>query len=164
MWSAVVPEMPKYLWLGKGYALNPTDMFLTMQAVRRGYAPDYGVSLQVGDYHNGPLSVYMSFGLPGSIAFLVFLIAIGRALYLNNKNGAAGAMTFNRFLLAFFVAKVLFFLSIFGSFHSDLATFTGIAGLTVALNRGVCRYPSLQPQRKKVEASESPLGFSPSPA
>jgi hypothetical protein len=163
LWAAVLPEAPKYVWLGKGYALNPTDMFLTLQAVRRGFAPDYGVSMQVGDYHNGPLSVFMTFGLPGSVVFLAFLIAMGRALYLNSRNGSPHLATINRFLFAFFIAKVVFFLSVFGSFHSDLPVLTGIAGLTVALNRGVCRYPSVQPQPRKASA-EPPFGYAPSPA
>jgi hypothetical protein len=43
----------------------------------------------------------------------------------------------NTFLLAHFVAKVLFYFLIYGSFHSDLAVFTGLIGLSIAINGGV---------------------------
>jgi hypothetical protein len=45
------------------------------------------------------------------------------------------------------ICKFIFFLAVFGSFHSDMATFTGLAGLSVAVNRGVCRRPLYAPRR-----------------
>jgi O-antigen ligase len=162
MWASLMPEVSKYLWLGKGYALNPTDMFLVSEAVRRGYLEDFSTALYVGDYHNGPLSVLIGFGIPGSLAFLFFLAAIGRALYLNNKYGSARAQVWNRFLLTFFISKVLMFFFVFGSFHGDLAAFSGLAGLSVALNGGVCRYPAVKP--RKVAETGPPLGLTPSAA
>ncbi|HMJ89455.1 MAG TPA: O-antigen ligase family protein [Candidatus Acidoferrum sp.] len=161
LWKAMLPELPKYIWLGKGYAIDPTAMYLTQQAYRYGFAPDYANSIVVGDYHSGPLSVYVSFGLPGVIAFLAFWAACVRALWLNYKYGRDETRVLNRFLLAMFIAKALLFVGIFGSLHSDLATFTGLIGVSVALNRGVCRRPAT---KSSVAATARPLGLQPSAA
>lgn len=161
MWKAMLPDLPKYLFVGKGYTLNPTDMFLTEQAFRSGLAPDYMASIVAGDYHNGPLSVYVPFGAPGVLAFLIFLVVAGRALWLNFKFGAEVCRTWNTFLLALFVSKVVMFVGVFGSLHSDLFMFTGILGLSVALNGGVCR----KPVRAVVPSnSAQPFGLQPSAA
>lgn len=156
MWQALAPELPNYKWLGKGYSLNPTEMFLVEQSVRRGLAPAYSSSLYNGDYHNGPLSVYVPFGIPGVLAFVAFIVAAFRALYFNYRYGNEQIRGFNRFLLAFFVAKLIFFLTIFGAFAADLATFIGLVGMSVAMNRGICRRPTLE----SVRASQpEPIGL-----
>src|SRR5207244_97177 len=36
MWSVLRPEVPKYLWIGKGFAINPIDMYLTEEGIKRG--------------------------------------------------------------------------------------------------------------------------------
>jgi hypothetical protein len=138
MWRSVLPDLPKYFWVGKGFAMNPTEMALTQESVRRGLAPDYQNSLVAGDYHNGPLSLYIPFGVPGVVTFVAFLIAALRALWRNYKYGDPRLLTINRFLLAAFVVRLIMFLVVFGSMRSDVATFTGLVGLSVALNRGIC--------------------------
>jgi hypothetical protein len=138
MWKAVLPEAPQYFWLGKGYKVTPLEIFLAQEAVRRNLAPDYESFIATGLYHNGPLSVYMPFGAPGSLAFLAFLAASMRVLYLNQKHGRQHCKTVNRFLFAFFITKAIFFLGFFGALAHDMATFAGIAGLSVAINGGVC--------------------------
>lgn len=156
MWQVLAPELPNYKWLGKGYSLNPTEMFLVEQSVKRGLAPAYATSLYNGDYHNGPLSVYVPFGIPGVLAFIAFIVAAFRALYLNYRYGNENVMRFNRFLFAFFVAKLIFFLTMFGAFASDLAVFVGLVGLSVAMNHGICRRPKLE----TVRASQpEPIGL-----
>lgn len=152
MWKAMLPELPKYLWVGKGYSLDPTEMYLTTLAVRKGYAETFEASRVVGDYHSGPLSVYVPFGLAGLLAFIAVLVAGVRALWLNLQHGNERLKTLNRFLLAMFVAKALLFIFIFGSLHSDMFTFAGILGLSVALNRGVCRQPVRERSTKRFNA------------
>jgi hypothetical protein len=147
MWRALIPQLPDYFWLGKGYAINPTDMYLADQAALRGRADSRQTVMLVGDYHNGPLSVYIPFGFFGSLAFLFFLITSIRALYLNTQHGVAELRSINRFLFAFFLGKAIFFFAVFGSIHSDLYQFTGIIGLSIALNRGVAKAPAVSATR-----------------
>jgi len=60
-----------------------------------------------------------------------------KALMANYRYGTAALKTINSLLLAVFVVKILHFLVIFGSLTLDLAWFTGILGVSVALNGGV---------------------------
>lgn len=142
MWRALIPQLPNYFWLGKGYAINPTDMYLSQQAMLRGRTDSRETVMLMGDYHSGPLSVYIPFGFFGSLAFLCFLATSIRALYLNAKYGVAELRTINRFLFAFFCGRTIFFFLVFGSIASDCYQFTGIIGLSVALNRGVAKAPA----------------------
>ncbi|HKQ37604.1 MAG TPA: O-antigen ligase family protein, partial [Verrucomicrobiae bacterium] len=156
MWSILLPEVPKYLILGKGYALNPADLYLTSQAELRGLAKNYEVASLAGSYHNGPLSVIIPFGIFGAIGFLWFLWAGIWALYRNYRYGDPGLQAANTFLLAYFLMRVIVFLFIFGGINSELFKFTGILGLSVAMNRGV---------RKPAEVTEPELvGVSAQPA
>ncbi len=141
IWMAVVPDLPKYLWMGKGYSMNPTEMALTEYSVRRGLAPDYESSLVVGDFHSGPLSLYVPFGLPGVVTFVAFLIAALRGLHKNYKYGPEELRTINGFLLAAMITRIFMFVFIFGSIRSDVYYFTSLIGLSVALNRGICSRP-----------------------
>ena len=88
----------------------------------------------VGNYHNGPLSILIPFGIYGAIAFVWFLIAGLRVLHRNWKFGSPALRNVNGLLLAAFAARALFFLCVFGSLHSDMAVFVGLLGLSVALN------------------------------
>lgn len=145
MWKAVLPEVPKYLLLGKGYTLSSGDLFMTqVQAGRTG-----GVSFEqaafAGDYHNGPLSVVMPFGLAGVLAFAWLVAAGARFLYTMYREGAPELRRINAFLLALFLARVLLFTFVFGSFYLDLFHFVGVLGFSVALNVAAKRHPASQP-------------------
>lgn len=93
----------------------------------------------VGDYHSGPLSVILPFGIFGSIAFVWLLLAAGRVIYQNYKFGDPAFHNINIFLFAYFVVKAIFFFIIFGSLHSDLPLFLGLLGLSISLNGGVVK-------------------------
>jgi hypothetical protein len=131
MWMDVVPEIPRYLILGKGYSFNAND-----QARARGNMESFEL---VGDYHSGPLSVILPFGIFGSIAFVWLLLAAGRVIYQNYKFGDPAFHNINIFLFAYFVVKAIFFFIIFGSLHSDLPLFLGLLGLSISLNGGVVK-------------------------
>jgi len=146
MWKALLPDLPKYFWVGKGFALNPTELYLTEMAVERRQISGYEGAIVTQDYHNGPLSVYVPFGVFGCLAFLAFLGASIRALYLNYRYGNGDLIVFNRFLFAYFCARTIFFFGAFGSLYSDLSVFTGTVGLGIALNKGICRKPIVSPQ------------------
>ena len=164
MWKHLIPQIPDYLMLGKGYAINGSD--LEMVKLSNSADPGYMGAELAGDYHNGPLSVIIPFGIFGAIGFIWFLIAGLRTLHHNYYYGNPAYRQINRFLFAYFIARAIFFFVIFGSFYSDMAIFTGIVGLSVSLNGGMAK-PALAPQphpvfnrfkfnpavRKPVEAS-----------
>jgi hypothetical protein len=87
-----------------------------------------------GDYHNGPLSLLIPFGIYGLVAFVWLAIAGMVYLYKNYQYGDPEIRTINAFLFACFTARVIFFFSVFGAISSDLCVFTGVLGLSVALN------------------------------
>src|ERR1051325_3109934 len=109
---------------------------LIQDTTTSGYGSSNELAMYAGDYHNGPLSVVIPFGLYGVVAFLWFLAAALRMLYNNFRFGDPALRQVNALLLALFVARVLFFFCIFGTFFGELFYFTGLAGLSVALNRG----------------------------
>lgn len=139
MWQTLLPEVPKYFLFGKGYAISETDLFLAQEAQKRGLAQDYEFAMIAGDYHSGPLSLLIPFGIFGTLGFIIFSFAAMRVLYKNYKYGAKSLHSVNALLFAAFVAKFIFFWLIFGFLPSDLPVFAGFVGLSVALNGGVKR-------------------------
>ena len=150
VWRAVVPLIPQYLILGKGYAINSADMEF-MQARNRyqsGSDPNEAVLLS-GDYHNGPLSVIIPLGIFGAIGFVWFLVAAYRVLVNNYRHGDPELRLLNTFLLSYFVARVIYFFTVFGSLHFELVIFTGLVAMSVSINGGV-RQAVIQPVEKPV--------------
>ena len=137
IWRVVVPDIPKYLWLGKGYALDPKDMYFSQLQISRRIDAAYEGSMVTGDYHNGPLSLIIPFGIWGVLAFGWFLVAAVRLLWRNYKYGDPEIVNINRFLFVAFVVQTVFFLTVFGAFYVDLAKFVGIVALSIAINHGV---------------------------
>ena len=132
MWKQVLPDVPRHLFLPTGWGIDSREFF-TAVGVGGGADPFAGVIL-VGNFHNGPLSVLIPFGLYGAIAFVWFLVAGLRVLHRNWKFGDPALRTVNTLLLASFAARVVWFFFFFGSLHSDMASFAGVLGLSVALN------------------------------
>src|SRR5205814_6773018 len=107
MWRHLVTQIPDYLIIGKGYSHNAADVAL-MRSVS-GVDADYEATEATGNYHNGPLSVILPFGIFGSIAFL-WLITAGWRVLLNNYHfGDPDCQRINTFLLAYFVGKIVLF-------------------------------------------------------
>ena len=146
IWRSTLPELPKYVWLGKGYAINPTELYLAQQAELRRRGVHGQGQLLTGDFHSGPLSLFVPFGSFGTLAFLAFLVSAIRALYLNYRYGSDELRLINRFLFAYFCSRVIFFFAAFGALAGDFSTFAGIVGLSVALNKGICRKPVTVPR------------------
>jgi hypothetical protein len=146
MWRVVRPEIPKYLLVGKGYAIDPTDLYLASEAVDLGVLPNYTVAITVGDYHNGPLSVLIPFGIWGALAFLWLLGAGIKVLYCNRRYGDSRLRLINDLLFGYFLTQCLFFFFIFGDLSSQLSLFLGMLGLSISLNGGVCRKPAVARQ------------------
>jgi hypothetical protein len=141
MWSIVWKDVPKYLAIGKGYSFDPTEMDLVKQAITLGALNTYEEALLAGNYHNGPLSVIIPFGVMGSVAFVWVLIAGFRVLYSNYRHGDERLGRINSTLLSFYLAQCISFFFIFGALNSQLYVFLGVCGLSVSLNGGVRRKP-----------------------
>jgi hypothetical protein len=160
IWESVIPQIPKYLWLGKGLGIDLQDLASYYQLGNQQVGGEVGGGLTAsGDYHNGPLSLIIQFGIWGVIAFFWFLGASVKVLWANYKYGDPDARHINTFLLAHFIAKIVIFFFVFGGFYSDVMTFTGIIGLSVSLNGGVAKKPA-PVARPKVEFNR----FRPLPA
>jgi hypothetical protein len=139
IWKFLLPQIPQYLFLGKGLTFDANDMAMNM-TIGAGVGSDPGGQLTLaGDYHNGPLSVIIPFGIWGAIAFLWFIVAAIRVLWANYKYGDPEMRKINSFLISYFIAKVLLFFFIFGGFVSDLATFIGLVGFSITVNGGVAK-------------------------
>lgn len=130
IWKTVLPDIPKYLLKGKGYSMDPRDLEIGMGP----RLASNSASVVGGEYHNGPLSVIIPFGIFGVLGFGWFLTAVLRLLYHNYQYGDPRLKQANTFLLTAFIAKTAFFCVVFGSLYTDFFVFTGLAGLSVSLN------------------------------
>ena len=133
MWQVLLPEVPKHLLMGKGYSIDRTAMYFSSDA---SHQEDGGFEWAVvaGDYHNGPLSLIIPFGIWGVIAFVWFLCASIRYLYQQHRAGDPDLQQINTLLLSFFLARLILWTIFVGGFFGDLYLFTGIIGLSVSLN------------------------------
>ncbi len=137
MWQHVLPQVPEHLILGKGYSFSAKD--LDMTRIRNPVQSGTEGAELASDYHSGPLSVIVPFGIPGAIAFLWFWWACLKVLRQNYLFGDPAFRRVNTFLLAYFIAKMASFTVIFGGLYSDLASFTGLVALSVSINGGMAR-------------------------
>jgi len=159
MWSVVVTDIPRYFWVGKGFSINPTDLYFTKEALRRGfYSPSEAARL-AGDYHNGPLSVIIPFGIWGVIGFVWFLTSVYWVLRHNHKYGHPELQTLNTFFLGFFIARVIFFVVFFGAATSDFWLFAALAGLNLSMNRGLASRSGVD-QTEAVVPTRAAIGSS----
>jgi hypothetical protein len=137
IWKTVFPEVPQYLLVGKGFAYNGTDYYLTSEAVRRGvYRTVDEATLISGSYHQGILTIIIPFAIWGLILFVWFCWASLKLLIWNYRYGKTSLRLTNTFLLSFFICRLIFYVVFYGQFDLDLFQFTGIVGLSVALNGG----------------------------
>ena len=147
IWRAAWPQVPNYLLLGKGYALREDDFaMMGVQGIDGGQFAG-GIASQIdatqeglaisSDYHNGPLSTLMPFGIWGGISILWLMAAGLRLLHLNHKYGDPELATVNAFLLVLFIFHIFNFFFIFGAYTGDVSDIAKYAGFSVALNWGV---------------------------
>lgn len=144
IWRDTWPKVPHYLLLGKGYALTAEDYEMMGQggglvngAAEKMDSSENSLAISM-DYHSGPLSTLMPLGLWGGIAFIWIILAGQRVMVRNFKYGDPACKMVNTYLLAAFLANLIGFLFVFGSFSNGLAGFTELIGLSIALNWGMC--------------------------
>lgn len=134
MWRLLWTQVPEYLWLGKGYSLDPMDLYFSQESLRRGFIQNYETAMIAGDFHSGPLSLLISFGVPGTVAFMAFVFVGWRVVRGNYHTGPPDLRRINTFIYAYFLCRVSFFFLVFGDFAIDLFHLTGLVGASVALN------------------------------
>ncbi len=157
IWEVVIPQIPKYLWLGKGYSIDPADLNIAGFGALRGNTAERAIL--AGDYHNGPLSVMIPLGFWGAAGLLCFWITTLRYMYRHYRNGDPALKAVNTLLLSLFLARILFFVGFFGCFYMDLFYFTGLAGLSVSINGGRDPFPQAEavPDQSFDRAEWTPL-------
>jgi len=155
MWRLLWQQVPQYLWVGKGFALDPTDLYFVQESLRRGFIQSYEGAMISGEFHSGPLSLLINFGLPGTVTFIAFLGAGWHVVRRNHRHSPPELLAINRFVHAFYLCRVCFFFGVYGDVGLDLAYFTGLVGVSVALNGGV---------RDHIPAPAPAVGPAPTPA
>jgi hypothetical protein len=134
MWDALKKDVPEYFLLGKGYAIDPGLMAMSRYNAYFGFELPSEWAILAGEYHNGPLSVAIPFGIWGMLAFGWFLVAGVLRLYWFFRHGDPELRNINRLLFATFATKIVFFLFFFGALNSDMMEFAALAGLAESLN------------------------------
>ena len=115
MWKKVLPEVPKHLFRGRGLGHRCARVYFNDGRNREIAVDPLASVILVGNFHNGPLSILIPFGLYGVIAFVWFLVAGLRVLHRNWKFGDPALQTVNALLLAAFAARAIFFFVVFGA-------------------------------------------------
>lgn len=144
MWTSLLGEIPKHFFLGKGYAI-PLETFGEMTSSGLGSAGRVDGAQETlalaGDYHNGPISVLLTFGIWGALAFAWLVGASLLALVRNLRYGPVENLRLNRFLLGYYLSKLLIFMTVYGDISSDSVFFCALVGFSLAANHGICRAP-----------------------
>ncbi|HZR16020.1 MAG TPA: hypothetical protein VFE51_01720 [Verrucomicrobiae bacterium] len=137
MWRVILPQVPRYLLLGKGFNFDGTDYYLTTLGAQRGMSTSYDAALISSDYHQGILTLIIPFGIWGFSAFSAFCGASLRVLYRNYRYSPPELRSVNTFLLSYFIGRLIFYFIFYGEFFIDLGLFTGAIGLSLSLNGGI---------------------------
>jgi hypothetical protein len=130
MWQSVLPELPRYVVKGRGFRIDPESMYFSTDPTKVNY--DWAVVS--GDFHSGPLTIFIPLGIWGVLTFSWFCWASLSYLYQQHLHAPPGLQSINTLLLSLFTAQLILFLLVYGSFYSDLFGFTGLIGLSVGLN------------------------------
>lgn len=143
IWRAILPQVPGYLLLGKGYAItrddyesighdNPFYRTAQMDASQESLAIS-------NDFHSGPLSTVICFGVWGCLSILAIMGAGFYVLYRNFRYGDPALRPVNMLLLAMHLQHIISFFAVFGAYDVDVGFFAKIVGFSVALNWGICK-------------------------
>ena len=151
LWRQAYPLVPQYLLLGRGYAISSGDLEQANNPIFQA-GKERETQIISGDFHSGPLSILIPFGIWGVIAVLWLWIAGLRALYNNFRYGDPAFRVFNSFLLANFISSIVMFLFIFGGIEGDLANYASILGLSICINGGIRRPVPVTETKKAVLA------------
>lgn len=120
VWEMAWSEVPRYLWIGKGFTVNPADML--SPTVRTNWVLNAFLS---HNYHSGPLSLLLDTGILGFVLGTFFLLATCVEM-LRRLPDVRGQKLFERaytFLLAHHLYHVFSFYAIFGDVRESFPQF-----------------------------------------
>ncbi len=166
IWRATWPMVPSHLLLGKGFTINKDDFDMMGQGTFAGHQIDEAnnpLALS-NDYHSGPLSTLMGFGVWGGIGVIWLMGAALYVLYQNYKYGDPDLIAFNVFNLASMIVTVIFFFLVFGSFAGDIGNIAKTVGFSLAMNGGLARRPAKPVFNPTIKPLKSGVAISPQPA
>jgi hypothetical protein len=155
MWEEMLPRIPKYLLLGKGYGYDSEEQYQNQLGI--GFVESFSDSMLAGDYHNGGLTVLITFGLGGLVGLIWFMVASMRYLYRHATLGNPELRSINTLLLAFFAARIVQYFLVFGMFPLDLPGLAGLMGLSVSLNGSELPEPVKEPSETEANPFEQEL-------
>ena len=145
MWSYLWPKVPQYLLLGKGYTITEQEYNYIGQGAFANWAQldasEQPLAIS-GDYHSGPLSTLIPFGIWGAMGMVWLMAATSFVLYRNYRYGDPELRVFNIFMLVSNIGNVIGFLFIFGAFSNSIAGYAMSAGFSIAMNGGLARRPA----------------------
>lgn len=140
LWDNLKHDLPTYFWVGKGVAISRVEMEWAETLSRFGGKPwDYAYI--TGEHHNGFLSVTIAFGVWGLLALLWVFGAGGWLLWRNWRHGRPELAKVNALLLSSYLCWLVLFFTYWGTLYWSLRDFTGILGLSVAINHGLAARP-----------------------
>jgi len=150
IWKSLLPQIPQYILRGKGYSFSAQTFnnYMGAEATFRNIdAADNPLAMS-SDFHSGPLSVIIPFGIWGALAWLWFWAASFRVFWRNYRYGDPALRHFNTYMFATFMVSCISFLFVFGDLVSQMCAFSGLVGLSIALNHGVMgprSFPTAKP-------------------
>jgi len=148
MWRDLLPQVPNYLLVGKGYSISEEDFEYIGRGAQANASATLDASKQAlalsNDFHSGPLSTLIGFGIWGAIGLLWLMAAVVWLLYRNYRYGDPELQTLNAYLLASSIVSIIVFLFVVGAFQNAIGDYCKVAGLSAALNWGV-RGPQAKP-------------------
>jgi hypothetical protein len=156
IWRATWPKVPEHLLLGKGYTISKEDYDMMGSGTFVYYTAshineDSDPLVFSGDYHSGPLSVLMPFGLWGGIAVLWLFGASLYVLYQNYRYGDPELRTLNIYFLVTCISSIIAFFFIFGSYKDTMSTYGGMAAFSLAMNGGLCKRPARAAANQRIK-------------
>jgi hypothetical protein len=138
MWRETLPLVPSRLLLGQGLAIRSAEFETVQRFGAAGIRSSaHEGSALAGDYHNGPLSVVMPFGIWGVMAFVWFTWAAFKVFLNNYRYGDAALKSVNALLLAWYITNTLMFWFVVGGFYGDMLRYAAVLALSVSINNGV---------------------------
>ena len=152
VWEMAWAEVPHYLWIGKGFTINPAD--LQSVTVRQ----DWVLSAFLGhNYHSGPLTLLLDTGVFGFITGAGFMITSCLSAYrrLRHVEKDPFLKRCYVFLLAQYIYAVPAYFLIFGDVRESFVTmFIRYALMGVIINSSVA-------QDARTKASKAPVAPAP---
>ncbi len=147
MWTALLPQIPEHLLLGKGLAFSASDYdeMMTGNYILQNKAETFDASegslALSSDFHNGMISLVIPFGIWGVLTAVWFILAGLWVMWRNMKYCRPEIKLACSMLFVMYFYEALNFLSCFAGLQiaAELAYFIGYLGLSIALNNGVCQ-------------------------